>query len=68
MEIGFQVIGEDGEPLGHEDTLSDLAAIEVSNAQAWWETAWQTVETAGTCRTCPDPVEEIEAPKKKKER
>ena len=67
-EIGFQVIGEDGEPLGHEDTLSDPAAIEVSNAPAWWETAWQTVETAGNPQDVPDPVEEIEAPKKKKER
>jgi len=66
-EISFQVIGEDGRPLDHEDTLSDPDAIDVENEPAWWQTAWQTMEAAGNPETVPDPVEEIDPPKKRKQ-
>jgi len=66
-EISFQVIGEDGRPLDHEDTLSDPDAIDVENEPAWWETAWQTVEAAGNPEDVPNPVEEIDPPKKRKQ-
>jgi hypothetical protein len=66
-EISFQVIGEDGRPLDHEDTLSDPDAIDVENEAAWWETAWQTMEAAGNPEDVPNPVEEIDPPSKRKQ-
>jgi len=65
-EIGFQVIGRDGRPLGHADTLSDPDGIDVVNEPAWWETAWQTMEAAGHPEDVPHPAEEIDPPKKRK--
>jgi cell division protein FtsB len=64
-EIAFQVIGEDGDPLDHEDSLTDPADLDVENEPAWWQTAWQTMEAAGNPEDVPDPVEEIDPPKKK---
>jgi hypothetical protein len=64
-EIGFQVIDENGEPLHHEDTLSDPDALEVVNEPAWWETAWQSMEAAGNPEDVPDPVDVIDPPAKK---
>jgi cell division protein FtsB len=66
-EIAFQVIGEDGDPLDHEDSLTDPAALDVENEPAWWQTAWQTMEAAGNPEDVPDPVEEIDPPKKRKQ-
>lgn len=66
-EISFQVIGEDGRPLDHEDTLSDPDLIDVENEPAWWETAWQTMEAAGNPEDVPNPVEEIDPPNKRKQ-
>lgn len=66
-EIAFQVIGEDGEPLDHEDSLSDTEGLDVENEPAWWETAWQTMEAAGNPEDVPEPVEEIDPPKKRKQ-
>lgn len=65
-EIAFQVIDEDGDPLDHEETLSNPDAPEVENEPAWWQTAWQTMEAAGHPESVPDPVEEIDPPKKQK--
>jgi cell division protein FtsB len=65
-EISFQVIDEDGEPLGRTDTLSDPDAIGVTNEPAWWETAWRTMEAAGHPEGVPDPVQQIEPPRKRK--
>jgi hypothetical protein len=66
-EISFQVIDEDGLPLDHEDTLSDPDGIDVENEPAWWETAWQTMEAAGHPEDVPNPVEEIDPPRKRKQ-
>jgi len=66
-EISFQVIGENGRPLDHKDTLSDPDAIDVENEPAWWETAWQTMEAAGNPEDVPNPVEEIDPPQKRKQ-
>jgi cell division protein FtsB len=65
-EIAFQVIDEDGDPLDHDDSLADPTQIDVENEPAWWETAWQTMEAAGNPEDVPDPVEEIDLPKKRK--
>ena len=66
-EISFQVIDENGKPLDHKDNLSDPGAIDVENKPAWWETAWQTMEAAGNPQDVPNPVEEIDLPKKRKQ-
>jgi hypothetical protein len=65
-EISFQVIDRNGEPLDHQDTLSDPGGIDVENEPAWWDTAWQTMEAAGNPEDVPNPVEEIDPPKKRK--
>ena len=65
-EIGFQVIGRDGEPLGHVDSLSDPDSADVVNEPAWWEAAWQTMEAAGHPERVPRPADEIDPPRKKK--
>jgi hypothetical protein len=65
-EISFQVIDQNGEPLDHKDTLSDPGGIDVENEPAWWDTAWQTMEAAGNPEDVPNPVEEIDPPKKRK--
>src|SRR5699024_2732635 len=55
-EIGFQVLDEDGEPLGHEDTLVDPEAAEPATEPAWWDKAWSTMEAAGNPEDeLPDP-------------
>ena len=66
-EIAFQVIGENGKPLDQKDTLSDPGGIDVENKPAWWDTAWQTMEAAGNPQDVPDPVDEIDPPKKRKQ-
>jgi hypothetical protein len=66
-ETSFQVIDESGRPLDHQDSLSDPEAIDVENEPAWWETAWQTMEAAGNPEEVPNPVEEIDPPKKRKQ-
>lgn len=66
-EVSFQVIDESGRPLGHEDTLTDPDALDIENEPAWWQTAWQTVEAAGNPKKVPNPVEEIDPPKKRKQ-
>ncbi|MGI8901412.1 MAG: FtsB family cell division protein [Nocardioides sp.] len=52
-EIGFQVIGEDGKALGHDDSLADPAVIVEDDQPLWWQTAWDSVEVAGS----PDELE-----------
>jgi hypothetical protein len=66
-EIAFQVVDENGDPLDHQDSLTDPAALDVANEPAWWDTAWQTMEAAGNPESVPDPVEEIDPPKKRKQ-
>ncbi len=49
-EIGYQVIDEDGEPLGHDDSLSEAApAVEEDERPLWWQAAW------GERRGCGEP-------------
>jgi hypothetical protein len=46
-EIGFQVIDENGKPLGHQDTLSDPDSVTEANRPLWWQSAWGSVVEAG---------------------
>lgn len=65
-EIGFQVIDENGKPLGHQDTLSDPDSVTEANRPMWWQSAWGSVVEAGkpeASRMAPTPVTRIRAPK-----
>ena len=66
-EIGYQVIDEDGEPLGHDDSLTDTEVTTEDDEQPlWWQSAWESVEAAGNPEDVarePEPVDLIRAPK-----
>jgi cell division protein FtsB len=63
-EIGFQVLDDDGKPLGHHDTLSDPDAVVEANRPLWWQVAWGSVVAAGKPdrRELPPPVTRIRPP------
>jgi cell division protein FtsB len=68
-ETGFQVIGEDGKPLGHQDTLDTLGdpdEVTESNRPLWWQSAWGSVVEAGKpdseTKDVPPPVSRIRPP------
>ncbi len=65
-EIAFQVIGEDGKPLDHDDSLTDPAVVTEAARPLWWQSAWRSVEVAGNPEdnsAVPPPAEQIRAPK-----
>ncbi|CAN5452994.1 hypothetical protein BH10ACT10_BH10ACT10_10930 [soil metagenome] len=67
-EIGFQVLDDNGKPLGHTDTLPEAtAATGASSRPQWWQSAWGSVVTAGrpeaTRTDVPQPVTKIRPPK-----
>jgi cell division protein FtsB len=66
-EIGFQVIDEDGKPLGQQDTLSDPESVTEANRPLWWQSAWGSVVEAGKPevdqRALPPPAAKIKPPK-----
>jgi len=64
-EIGYQVIGEDGKPLGRDDSLTDPDKVVEANRPLWWQSAWGSVVAAGNPQKAPDPVGQIRAPQKK---
>jgi hypothetical protein len=60
-EIGYRVLDEDGQPLDHEDTLSDPKDLDESGPE-WWETTLDSVEAAGNPRPEPSPADKITPP------
>jgi cell division protein FtsB len=46
-EVGYRVIGEDGEPLGDSTGLGEPAGSDGEGGTAWWDTAWGSVQAAG---------------------
>lgn len=64
-EIAYQVIDEDGEPLDHEDSLSDPEVVTETEQPLWWQSAWRSVEVAGNPEDAevPPPATTIRAPK-----
>lgn len=65
-ETAFQVIDEDGKPLGHDDSLTDPDAVTETARPLWWQSAWRSVEIAGNPeqeREVPPPATEIKAPR-----
>jgi hypothetical protein len=68
-QIGFQVIDEDGEPLGHDASLTDPETAVPDDRPLWWQSAWASVEAAGHPEKYlerPAPAEMIRPPKSKK--
>ena len=45
-EIGYQVLDENGEPLDHEDSLTDPSAPTEPDPE-WWQTTLDSVDAAG---------------------
>ena len=65
-EIGYQVIDEDGNALGHDDSLSDVEVTTEDDQPLWWQAAWDSVEAAGNPDDLddePQPATRIRAPK-----
>lgn len=64
-EIAYQVIDEDGKPLGHDDSLSEPGVVIETEQPLWWQSAWRSVEVAGNPEDAevPPPATEIRAPK-----
>jgi len=65
-EIGFQVIDDNGKPLGHTDSLSDPTSVATANRPLWWQAAWGSVVSAGKpppdAATAPTPATRIKVP------
>lgn len=66
-EIGYRVLDEEGQPLDHEDTLSDPKRLDESPPE-WWETTLDSVETAGNPPKDTGPAEKIAPPPAKQGR
>jgi hypothetical protein len=68
-QIGFQVIDENGKPLGHDRSLTDPETTVQEEKPLWWQSAWASVEAAGNPEKHlqqPAPAEMIRPPKSKK--
>ena len=65
-EVGFQVLGADGKPMDHTDTLSPQNAVARSTRPLWWQSAWGSVVQAGRPEVdpadVPRPATRIKAP------
>ncbi len=65
-EIGFQVLDDNGKPLGQHDTLADPRSVDQATRPLWWQSAWGSVLVAGKPQVAPgdvpQPVTRIRAP------
>jgi cell division protein FtsB len=65
-EIGFQVLDENGKPLGQTDSLPAPDSVAGSTRPLWWQSAWGSVVAAGKApvdpRDLPRPATKIVAP------
>jgi len=65
-EVSLIVLDENGEPLGHVDTLSDPKVATDGGRPEWYDAAWDSVLLAGNPpdpNDEPKPAEEIKPPK-----
>lgn len=62
-EIGYQVLDEEGRPLGHEDSLTTPAEV-TDDGPEWWQSTVDSVVVAGRPPRARDsgPVDRITAP------
>jgi hypothetical protein len=64
-QIGFQVLDENGKPLGHTDSLSPVDSVTEASRPQWWASAWGSVVEAGKrplAEDAPKPATRIDAP------
>ena len=65
-EIGFQVIDDNGRPMGHTDSLPRVRSASETSRPLWWQSAWGSVVVAGKPKVAgsdvPRPVGKIKAP------
>lgn len=69
-EIGFQVLGADGKPLDHDDSLTDPTTLDRDDEPTWWQAAWESVEVAGNPEEIADntgPANRIGPPRKSRD-
>jgi len=68
-EIGYQVLDVDGEPLDHEDSLTDRS-VEPEPDPQWWQATLTSIDAAGnpTNEHRPEPVTKITIPQDAKNR
>lgn len=60
-ETSYVVLDEDGNPLESESELSDPAALDAKDPEAWWGPAWESVVLAGKPpKQEPPPLTEID--------
>jgi hypothetical protein len=66
-EVSLIVLDENGQPLGHVDTLSDPRVATDVGRPEWYDAAWDSVLLAGNPPDpdddVPQPAEEIKPPK-----
>jgi cell division protein FtsB len=65
-EVELQVVGPDGKPLGHADSLAGPAVGQGAKQPQWYQAAWGSVVAAGTPKIkkhAPTPATKIRAPK-----
>ncbi len=67
-EVGFTVLGEDGEPVGKGPELPDASPAKAPRPE-WYATLWTSVETAGAASAPDTPATppDVVAPKKQDE-
>jgi len=61
----FQSLDENGQPLDSPDHLSDPGSLPQADPEAWWDTAWTSVEAAGNPdadKPAEQPIDAIKAP------
>jgi hypothetical protein len=64
-EIGFRVIGEDGQPLDVASELTDPAEMGADPDAEWWSATWTSIRGAGAePRTGAGPAEQLGPPSK----
>ncbi len=66
-EIGFQVLDENGKPLGRTASLPDTRTVTEATRPLWWQSAWGSVVESGQQPSdeskVPPPAAKIRAPK-----
>jgi hypothetical protein len=69
-QIGFQVLDDQGKPVGSHDRLSDPDTVAEAERPLWWQAEWGSVVQAGKPEVAkadvPTPVTRIKVPKDSK--
>jgi cell division protein FtsB len=61
-ETAYQVIGRDGKPLEHTDTLTDPSSVARTVPESWWGKAYGSLEAADHPKKKPTPATKIAPP------